>query len=104
MPVISDLSDDLPTWAALSLPLPMLYRQLGLEDEAQCRDVLQELELFTQSASAKTKEFIENLHALLVVPSAAPMLLERSPAYTQALQTTINRMLAPAGIQVKNWQ
>ncbi|MDD3017662.1 MAG: ATP-binding protein [Comamonas sp.] len=107
MPVISDLSDDLPTWAALSLPLPMLYRQLGLEDEAQCRDVLQELELLAQSASAKTKEFIENLHALLVVPSAAPMplaLLERSPAYTQALQTTINRMLAPAGIQVKNWQ
>ena len=101
---------------ARGMPTPSprpLAQQLGLADANACQQVLEEVELLTQGASAQTREFVQNLRQLLqpvcAEPEPEPQMptaqagMQRAPAYTQALQSTINRMLAPAGIQVKNW-
>lgn len=91
-----------PAWQAFVVSA--LRRHLGVDEVPQRTQVLQELEQLAGSASEQTREFIARLGALLAseVPTAAALDM-CSPAYVQALQETVNRMIAPTGIEVKHW-
>lgn len=99
---LSEFSTLTPAWQACVAPA--LGRHLGLEDVTQRDLVLQELGASLQHASPQTQAFVANLCNFLNVPELGDDEADMcTPAYVQALQATLNHMIAPAGIQVKNW-
>src|SRR5574344_2990473 len=97
MPAMSQFSapTDFSAPPARGMPTPSprpLAQQLGLADANACQQVLEEVELLTQGASAQTREFVQNLRQLLqpVCAEPEPQMptaqagVQRAPAYTQA--------------------